>query len=125
MVHNMLKMDTTVQPNTKLYTAMMLAYTASDQPLAALDFWNEVTQSLEGPSYATLEAVFWALEKKPGGDRKAREIWERIERMDLEVPATVYNAYIGAVAGSGNEKEVRGLIMNMASYVGAEPDAMT
>ncbi|GJN78335.1 hypothetical protein PLIIFM63780_001829 [Purpureocillium lilacinum] len=125
MVHNMLKMDTTVQPNTKLYTAMMLAYTASDQPLTALDFWNEVTQSLEGPSYATLEAVFWALEKKPGGDRKAREIWERIERMDLEVPATVYNAYIGAVAGSGNEKEVRGLIMNMASYVGAEPDAMT
>ncbi|KAJ6440280.1 complex I intermediate-associated protein [Purpureocillium lavendulum] len=125
MVHNMLKMDTTVQPNTRLYTAMMLAYTAGDQPLTALDFWNEITQSLEGPSYATLEAVFWTLEKKPGGDRKAREIWERIERMDLEVPPAVYNAYIGAVAGSGNEKEVRGLIMNMASFVGAEPGAMT
>ncbi|PNY25398.1 Complex I intermediate-associated protein 84, mitochondrial [Tolypocladium capitatum] len=125
MVHNMLKMDTTIQPTTKLYTAMMLAYTACDKPLAALDFWNEITQSREGPSYASLEAVFWTLERKPGGDRKAREIWERIERMDLELPPAVYNAYIGAVAGSGNEKEVRSLIMDMSSFVGAEPDAMT
>ncbi|KND86351.1 Complex I intermediate-associated protein 84, mitochondrial [Tolypocladium ophioglossoides CBS 100239] len=125
MVHNMLKMDTTIQPTTKLYTAMMLAYTACDKPLAALDFWNEITQSRDGPSYASLEAVFWTLERKPGGDRKAREIWERIERMDLELPPAVYNAYIGAVAGSGNEKEVRSLIVNMASFVGTEPDAMT
>ncbi|POR34671.1 Complex I intermediate-associated protein 84, mitochondrial [Tolypocladium paradoxum] len=125
MVHNMLKMDTTIQPTTKLYTAMMLAYTACDKPLAALDFWNEITQSRDGPTYASLEAVFWTLERKPGGYRKAREIWERIERMDLELPPAVYNAYIGAVAGSGNEKEVRSLIMNMASFVGAEPDAMT
>lgn len=125
MVHNMLKMDTTIQPTTKLYTAMMLAYTACDKPLAALDFWNEITLSRDGPSYASLEAVFWTLERKPGGDRKAREIWERIERMDLELPPAVYNAYIGAVAGSGNEKEVRSLIMNMASFVGTEPNAMT
>ena len=125
MIHNMLKMDTTVQPNTKLYTGLMLAYTACDKPLTALDFWNEITQSREGPSYASLEAVFWALERRSGGDKQAREIWERIERMDLEVPAAVYNAYVGAMAGNGNEKEVRSLIMNMASYVGAEPDSTT
>ncbi|KYK60499.1 Complex I intermediate-associated protein 84 [Drechmeria coniospora] len=125
MVHNMLKMDTTIQPTTRLRTAMILAYAACGESLTALDFWDEITLSSEGPSYASLEAVFWALEKKPGGDKKAREIWERIERMDLEVPPAVYNAYIGAVAGSGNEKEIRGLIMNMASFVGAEPDAMT
>ncbi|KAG8428183.1 hypothetical protein J3459_005969 [Metarhizium acridum] len=125
MIHNMLKMDTTIQPNTKLYTGLMLAYAACDKPTTSLDFWNEIIQSREGPSYASLQAVFWALEKKSGGDKQAREIWERIERMDLEVPPAVYNAYVGAVAGSGNEKEVRGLIMNMASYVGSEPDSMT
>lgn len=125
MVHNMLKMDTAAQPNTKLYTALMLAHTGCDRPLAALDYWNEITQSREGPSYASLEAVFWTLERKPGGCKKAREVWERIERMDLEVPPRVYNAYIGAIAGSGNEKEVRSLILNMASCVGSEPDAMT
>ncbi|KAK5992306.1 Complex I intermediate-associated protein 84 [Cladobotryum mycophilum] len=125
MVHNMLKMDTTIQPSTQLYTALMLAYTGCDRPLIALDFWQEITQSRAGPSYTSLEAVFWALEKKVGGHKKAHEIWERIERMDLEIPPSVYNAYVGAVAGSGNEKEVRGLIMKMASFVGSEPDAMT
>lgn len=125
MVHNMLKMDTTVQTDTKLHTALMLAYTGCDKPLIALDFWSQITQSQEGPSYATLQAVFWALERKPGGYKMAREVWDRIERMDLEVPAGVYNAYVGAIAGSGSEKEVRSVIMKMPSVVGTEPEPMT
>lgn len=125
MVHNMLKMDVSLQPSTKLYTAVMLAYTGCSQPLIALDYWVQITQSREGPSYATLQAMFWTLEKKNGGHKQAREVWQRIERMDLEVPPSVYNAYIGAIAGSGHEKEVRSLIMGMASVVGSEPDAMT
>ena len=125
MVHNMLKMDTTVQTNTKLHTALMLAYTGCDKSSIALDFWSQITQSKEGPSYATLEAVFWALERKAGGYKMAREIWDRIERMDLEVPVGVYNAYVGAIAGSGSEKEVRSVIMKMPSVVGTEPEPMT
>lgn len=125
MVHNMLKMDVSLQPSTKLYTALMLAYTGCGQPLIALDYWTQITQSREGPSYATLQAMFWTLEKKSGGHKQAREVWQKIERMDLDVPPSVYNAYIGAIAGNGNEKEVRSLIMGMASVVGSEPDAMT
>lgn len=126
MVHNMLKMDTTMlQTDTRLQTALMLAFTGCDKPLIALDLWAQITQSHEGPSYATLEAVFWTLERKPGGHKMAREIWDRIERMDLEVSPRVYNAYIGSVAGSGSEKEVRALITKMASVVGAEPEPMT
>lgn len=125
MVHNMLKMDTTVQTNTALQTGLMMAFAACDKPLVALELWSQITQSSEGPSYATLEAVFWTLERKPGGHKMAREIWDRIERMDLEVSPRVYNAYIGAVAGGGSEKEVRGLIMKMPSVVGTEPEPMT
>ncbi|KAL7795944.1 hypothetical protein V8C37DRAFT_372610 [Trichoderma ceciliae] len=125
LVHNMLKMDISLQPSTKLYTALMLAYTGCGQPLIALDYWAQITQSIEGPSYATLQALFWTLEKKMGGHKQAQEIWERMERMDLEIPPSVYNAYIGAIAGSGNEKEVRSLVMKMASVVGSEADAMT
>jgi hypothetical protein len=124
-VHNMLKMDMRMQPDTRVYTALILAYAACDAPLKALDYWNEVRQSREGPSYATLEAVLWALEKKSGGAKDARELWERITALDLEIPARVFNAYVGAIASDGNEKEVRGLIMKMASFVGTEPDAMT
>ena len=124
-VHNMLKMDTRIQPNTRLNTALMLAYAACERPLKALDFWDEITSSPEGPSYSSLEAIFFVLERKSGGDKKAREIWDKMEAMDLEVPPSVYNAYVASIAAQGNEKETRGLIMKMASYTGSEPDAMT
>lgn len=124
-VHNMMKMDTTIQPDTKLYTALMFAFAAHDKPLVALDLWHQITSSKQGPSYASLEAVFYTLERKSGGHKQARELWDRIERMDLEVPANVYSAYIGAIAGSGLEKEVRSAIVKMPAVVGSEPDGMT
>ncbi|KAI9167780.1 Complex I intermediate-associated protein 84 [Paramyrothecium foliicola] len=125
MVHNMLKMDLTIRPTTRLYTALMIAYTACGKPWRALDCWDEITRSQEGPSYASLEAVFWALEGKANGDAQARDIWEKLERMDVEVSPAVYNAYVGAIAGNGREQEVRTLITQMASFVGVEPDVMT
>ena len=124
-VHNMLKMDMRIQKNTKLNTALMLAHAACERPLKALDFWEQIKTSPEGPSYASLEAVFWTLERKSGGWTMAREIWDKIQAMDLDIPASVYNAYIGAIAGQGNEKEIRALILKMASYTGSEPDALT
>lgn len=125
MVYNMLKMDTVVQPNTKLYTSLIIAHAACDKPVQALDFWNEITTSREGPSYASLEAIFWALERKPGGSKMARKVWKRIEKMDIEIPPAVYNAYIGAMAGSGEEQEVQNIIMRMRPVVECDPDAMT
>ncbi|KAG6199747.1 hypothetical protein E4U10_004171 [Claviceps purpurea] len=124
-VHDMLKTDTTIQLNTRLRNGLMLAYTACEMPFKALEFWRDITFSAEGPSYASLEAVFWALEKKPGGGRQAREIWEKMERMDLEVPVAVYNAYVGVTASNGNENETQALLLNMAFQVGSEPDSMT
>ncbi|RCI07727.1 hypothetical protein L249_5761 [Ophiocordyceps polyrhachis-furcata BCC 54312] len=124
MVHNMLKMDTTLQPDTKLNTALMMAYTACGQPRVALEVWKDISQSPEGPSYATLEAVFWALERTPGGSTQARDLWARIEHLDLDVPPRVYVAYVGAIAGSGRVDDVAGLLRSMTSVVGSEPDAM-
>ncbi|KAF5022399.1 hypothetical protein F66182_5539 [Fusarium sp. NRRL 66182] len=125
MVHNMLKMDATVEPNTKLYTSLILAYSACGKSLLAMDFWQAITTSLEGPSYASLEAVFWALERTPRGSKTAHDIWKRIEKMDVDVPPSIYNAYVGAVAGSGEEEEVRDIIMRMAAVTESEPNAMT
>ncbi|KPM35056.1 Complex I intermediate-associated protein 84, mitochondrial [Neonectria ditissima] len=125
MVYNMLKMDTTVQPNTRLYTSLMLAHTACDRPLQALDFWTEITSSREGPTYASLEAVFWALERRPGGSKVAQRVWKRIENMDVDIPPAVYNAYIGAIAGNGEEQEVQNIILRMGKITGVEPEAMT
>lgn len=125
MVFNMLKMDTTLQPNTKLYTALMLAHTACGRPLQAIDFWTEITSSREGPSYASLEAIFWALENRAAGAKMAHKVWKRIESMDVDIPPAVFNAYVGAIAGSAEVVEAQNTILRMGKVTGAEPDAMT
>ncbi|KAH7325881.1 hypothetical protein B0I35DRAFT_120687 [Stachybotrys elegans] len=124
-VHNMLKIDTTIQLDTKLYTALMIAYTACGEPRRAIDFWQDISFSQEGPTYASIEAIFWALEKRPTGDNKARDIWRTIEMMDLDVPPAIYNAYVGAIAADGQEQEAERLIVQMAGLVGTGPDATT
>lgn len=103
MVHNMLKMDTRVEMSTRLYNALMLAYAAGGDPVTALDFWEEhITRSAEGPSYNSLAIVFWCCELIPFGDRYARPVWQKMLRMDLEVPQFVFNAYCAAIARSNS-----------------------
>lgn len=125
MVHNMLKMDTTVQMDTRLYNALMIAYAASEEPDVAVEFWRDITNSAEGPSYSSLAIVFWACELQPYGDRTARGIWQKVQRMDLEVPPDVFWAYCGAIAGSGHLEEVMRLIRGMDASVGYGPGMMT
>ena len=125
MVHNMLKMDTTVQMDTRLRNALMLAYAAAEDTGAALGFWRDITNSAEGPSYASLAIVLWACERRPHGDRTAREIWQKVQRMDLEVPPDVFWAYCGAIAGNGNLEEVVRLVRGMGESVGYAPGVMT
>ncbi|KAK4122342.1 hypothetical protein N657DRAFT_500119 [Parathielavia appendiculata] len=125
MVHNMLKMDTTVQMDTRLYNALMIAYAASEEPDVAIEFWRDITNSAEGPSYNSLAIVFWACELQPYGDRTARGIWQKVLKMDLEVPPDVFWAYCGALAGSGHLEEVMRLISGMDATVGYGPGLMT
>jgi hypothetical protein len=120
MVHNMLKMDTTVTPDTRLYNALMIAYLGCGEAAKAYEFWHEITASREGPTYKSLEIVFRVCEALTWGDRKARDIWSKITRMDLDVPGSVYSAYCGAIAGHGRVDEVKKLLRGMG-----EADVMT
>lgn len=122
MVHNMLKTDATVaQPDTRLWNALMIAYLGCGEPERAFEFWAEkITASREGPTYRSLEIVFRVCEAMAWGDRKAREIWARMARMDLDVPGSVFSAYVGAIAGQGRVDEVRKLIRGMG-----EADVLT
>ncbi|KAI4861428.1 complex I intermediate-associated protein [Hypoxylon rubiginosum] len=121
-VHNMLKMDTTIQPNTMLYNALMIGYVACDQPYRALDFWKEITMSPEGPSYATLEIVFRTYEITSDGDGLANELWEKIKRMEIEVPENIYVAYVVTTAAHGHLADAKTLLENMDNVVGKGPD---
>ncbi|KAI1649206.1 uncharacterized protein F4817DRAFT_332113 [Daldinia loculata] len=121
-VHNMLKMDTTIQASTRLYNALMIGYTACDLPYRALDFWTEIAASPDGPSYATLEIVFRTYEITPDGDSLANELWEKIKRMDIEVPDRVYLAYVATTAAHGHLTIAKMLLEDMDNVVGKEPN---
>jgi hypothetical protein len=98
-VHNMLKMDSGLDLDTALRNALMLAYGLCGDPHRALDFWADISSSVEGPSYDSLRNVFRVCREKPFGDRLAREIWAKMQRFDIEVTPDVAAAYVGALAG--------------------------
>jgi pentatricopeptide repeat protein len=125
IVHNMLKLDSNIEPNTLLYNALMLAYSSTGDGDKALDFWDDVTNSNEGPSYRTLEIVMRACEMTPFGDLRAREIWGKMRRMEIEVTRGVWGAYVGALAGRGKLKEAQGVVENGEMEFGLKPDALT
>lgn len=120
MVHNMLKMDTAVTPDTRLYNALMIAHLGCGDAAKAFAFWGDITAGREGPTYRSLEIVFRVCEAMPWGDRRARDIWAQMARMDLDVPGTVFSAYCGAIAGQGRVEEARSLIRGMG-----EADVLT
>lgn len=124
-LYNLLKLDTNIQPSTRLYNALMLAFGACGRSRRSLDFWQDVAHSREGPSYESLEIIFAVLEKRPFGDEDARKIWRNVERMELEVPPAVFASYCGALAGSGRLDDLKGLLKGMVRSVGYGPDVMT
>lgn len=121
-VHNMLKMDTMIQPDTKLYNALMMAYTGCGDPETSLEFWREISGSPDGPTYDSLAIFFWTCEKLPFGDERAGEVWAKMMRMEVEVPPYVFGAYCGAVAGNGDFEAVKKLFKEMKGIVGYYPD---
>ncbi|OLN93112.1 Complex I intermediate-associated protein 84, mitochondrial [Colletotrichum chlorophyti] len=125
LVHNMWKMDTTIQPSTRMFNALMIAYGACQRPSQGLEFWQDIVRSAEGPSYNSLEIVFYLCEIKAFGDQMARDIWKKIEKMEIDVPPAVFAAYCGGLAGNGNLQEIQSIIRTMKRAVGYGPDAKT
>lgn len=124
-VHNMLKLDSNIEPNTQLYNALMLAYASVGDGHRALHYWDDITNSGEGPSYRSLEIVFRACENTPFGDLRAREIWGKMRRMEIEVTRAVWGAYVGALAGRGRFDAAKEIVENGESEFGLKADALT
>ena len=100
LTYNMLKLDVLISYNTRLYNALMMAFGATERPRKAEIFWQEIQNSIEGPSYKSLEIVFWVFGNQgPGmGDARARSLWEKLRRMDIAIPENVWMSYVAALA---------------------------
>lgn len=125
MIHNMFKMDVMIQPVTKLYNAFMIAYTACGEPSRAFDFWQQISTSVEGPTYSSLSIVFRTCQVLPYGDEKAKVIWDRMQRMEIDIPLHVYESYVVMNAGQAHLDEVKTLLIDIPIQYGKEPDWYT
>jgi len=122
IVHNMLKMDSAIEPDTRLYNSLMLAYAACGDSSKALSYWDDITLSSEGPSYRSLEIVFLACRRKAFGEKRARSIWDKMRRMDIEVTPQVFVAYLGALAGNSQLDEAKDLVEGADKEFGLKPN---
>ena len=123
-VHNMMKLDSEVEPNTQLYNALMLAYTGCGRPHIAQGFWEDIVHSREGPTYASIQIALRACERAPFGERVARDIWGRLKRFEIEVTREIYAAYVGSLAGHNLFAECVKLINEAEKEAGYKPDAL-
>ena len=124
IVHNMLKLDTEVELNTQLNNALMLAYIGCEDPRRALEFWEDIVHSREGPTYNSICIAFRACEFAPFGDKNAREIWNRLKRFGIETTREIYASYVGALAGQGLIEEAATVIGEVKLDLGSPPDAL-
>ena len=124
IVHNMMKLDSEIEPNTQLYNALMLAYTGCGEPHTAQCFWEDIVQSREGPSYASIQIALRACERAAFGERVARDIWAKLKRFEIEVTREIYAAYVGSLAGHNLFAECVKLINDAEKEAGYKPDAL-
>lgn len=125
LVHNMLKTDAKIQPSTRLYNALMLAYTANEQPGKAYGFFQQIANSAEGPSYASLEIVFRTCQIMTTGYDRGKVIWDKMQRLEVEVPLYVLDAYTLMLAGHGSIEEVKNLLISRQTDYKTEPNTFT
>ncbi|CBF79406.1 hypothetical protein AN7450.2 [Aspergillus nidulans FGSC A4] len=98
LVHNMLKLDTEVDLNTRLLNWLMLAYAECDMPEKSMQIFREILQSEEGPSQRTIFFFFRACEKHHNGTHEAMKMVEKMKRLEIAFDRRLYTAYVEALA---------------------------
>ncbi|KAL9083550.1 MAG: hypothetical protein Q9165_008475 [Trypethelium subeluteriae] len=124
-VYSHIKLDATLpSPHpTALLNALMIVYTALGHPARALEFWEQIAQSEEGPSWNSVHAAFRACEEAPWGDDEARRIWRRLRKMDVDIGTNVWASYLGALVGNGAVDEAWEGVETFQRESGEEPGA--
>lgn len=101
LVHNMLKLDLEVEISTRVYDALMLAYTACEMPDHSLQIFRDILRSEEGPSDKTILIFFKLCEQLPDGVLEADKMMNKVKLLEIELNRQLYTAYISALAAQG------------------------
>jgi hypothetical protein len=122
LAHNQLKLDLSVDYDTRLRNSLMLAYAATGENKKALHFWREICESREGPSYNSIAIAFRSCEGMHFGHAHARSIWKRLKEQDVEIDRTIWKAYMCAMARNHQRDEALALIETVEEEYGFKLD---
>ena len=124
MVHNILKLDNAVEPNTRLLNSLMLAFEACGSAERTLQFWQDISRSREGPSYSSILIALRACESTVDGYDEAMDVLTRVNELGIEMTHELAAAFIGAIAAHDSSKEASRLIKTLDEKEGMKPDAL-
>ena len=142
LVHNLLRLDMAIEPDTRLYNALMLAYVACDMPDRALDFWHDIASSKEGPSYQSILIALRACESSSSSASsfssssspsslsssssssivEAKKIWSRLDQIGIPINRDLAAAYVGVLAAHDQMRETSRFIGTLKNHTGIDPD---
>ena len=113
-VHNALRLDSSVEPDTDMFNALILAYNQSRLPEKALAIWEVLSQSAKLPDVETASLALAACVSLPRyGLIRAREIWTFMEENDIRPTSSSYAALLSVFASVGKWDGMIGLLERM------------
>ena len=113
-VHDALRLDSGVEPDSELFKSLMIAYNRTGLPEKALAIWEVLSQSSRLPDVATASLALSACVRLPHNElRKAREIWTYMEVNQIEPIPSSYAALLSVFAKVGKWDGIMGLLEAM------------
>ncbi|KAK7552566.1 hypothetical protein IWX49DRAFT_127265 [Phyllosticta citricarpa] len=121
-IHNLLKLDASIDPDTRLHNALMIAYVSRFEAARAWRHWLAIVDSTEGPNYTSLIVAFSiAKVMQTSGVQKVKDLWALIVNMNIEVTEDLLGAYIDALAGLELIEEAFETLKRSARDFGIKP----
>lgn len=122
-VHNALKLDHFVDLDTLLINSLMTGYNHCGIPERALQFWEDIKKSREGPNYASISIVLDTCGNlRYGGSAKAKIIWCSLRAMGVKPSLSNYCSYVEALGRNGDWGDSWRVVMEMEALDGVRPD---
>jgi hypothetical protein len=105
LVHNLLKVSVSIEPNTALSNILMRAYAACNEQGQVLAIWNDIADSLEGPDYDSIVLALRACRFVSRGYGKALSIMERLKLASVPTDAAITGAYASVLVSCDRTDE--------------------
>jgi PPR repeat len=113
-IHSALRLDSSVEPDTSIFNALMLAYNRTHLPEKALAIWEVLSQSAKLPDVETASLALGACASLPRyGLIRAREIWTFMEHNKMRPTSSSYAALLEVFASVGKWDGIIGLLERM------------